>query len=132
MDGNFQQLLPANLDIPSSTGTSSSNKRGKSTESENKEDPPNKKKKAKNSPIREGKEKGNQVINPRSTRIHEAEGRRRISRFGPPKAATPTCSQMDQLATDYLRQLAHQRPLPQSLQTHQISQAANSGDVERR
>jgi hypothetical protein len=64
MDGNFQQLLPANLDIPSSTVASSSNKRGKSTETENKEAPPNKKKKAKNSPIREGEEKGNQVINP--------------------------------------------------------------------
>jgi hypothetical protein len=62
MDENFQQLLPANLGISNSSATA--NKQGKSTKNEDKEEPPTSKKKKAKSPIREGDEKGNQLINP--------------------------------------------------------------------
>ena len=59
MDGNFFQNLPANLGVPDSTANP--NKRGKQSEPDDSSDQPSKRKKVKG--IREGQEKGNQVIN---------------------------------------------------------------------
>jgi len=65
MDGNFIQLLPANLGIPDSSKDSSS-KRGKSDHDDNSSvnhQPSKKKSKGVTPRIREGEAKGNQVIN---------------------------------------------------------------------
>ena len=63
MDGKFLQLLPANLGIPCSNANSSNNKRGKQSDNQDNLDQPSKKKAKAKLQIREGEEKGNQVIN---------------------------------------------------------------------